>query len=90
MKRYGIMSNSHDSWFVEVENGEFIKYSDYEKNINQFISVNDSLPDLHKTVLTFSDRGIKMNHLVIKEKYKTIWNGCDKITHWMPLPEPPK
>jgi hypothetical protein len=35
VKRFGIMSNSHDSWFVENDNGEYVKYSDYEKLLNK-------------------------------------------------------
>ena len=31
IKRYDIMSNSHDSWFVERENGDYCLYSDYKK-----------------------------------------------------------
>lgn len=31
IKRYDTMSNSHDSWFVERENGDYCRYSDYQK-----------------------------------------------------------
>lgn len=35
VKRYGVMSNSHDSWIVERENGEYVKYSDYKILLNK-------------------------------------------------------
>jgi len=58
----------------------------------EWISIKDRLPKEHESVLLFED------------KFKTIvygfWNGedfyqtfnglYDGVTHWMPLPQPPK
>lgn len=31
IQRYGIMSNSHDSWFVPSEDGDYVSFNDYEQ-----------------------------------------------------------
>ena len=31
IKRFDIMSNAHDSWFVEREHGNYVSYSDYRR-----------------------------------------------------------
>lgn len=58
-----------------------------------WISVKDRLPEDGITVLTYTDRGFAFNHTINVSRNEDkiyIWNGCDKITHWMPLSEPLK
>jgi hypothetical protein len=56
-----------------------------------WISVKDSLPDIGKDVLTYDGEYILVEYLLLDEDIFT-WScsDFDDITHWMPLPEPPK
>ena len=59
----------------------------------KWISVRDRLPENDDIVLAYTSLGYSFNHFLnITEngKKKNIWNGCTKVTHWMPLPEPPE
>lgn len=63
----------------------------------EWISVKDRLPDLHKEVLIYCypHKAINFGHLAIngpdvKGKHCVVWAGLLPVTHWMPLPEPPK
>jgi len=76
------------------------KYWDTLEKIPRWIPVTERLPEEHKDVLAIAQW--KDNHEVTicyGRKYKTRWyllsepgellKGFD-VTHWMPLPEPPK
>ena len=57
----------------------------------KWISVKDRLPDVEMEVLVFDGYDIGTGYL--KENYEWFLfseNLYIKITHWMPLPEPPK
>lgn len=66
----------------------------------KWISVAERLPEEWKTVLTFQptttdDRGIIQTcvYIGIPGKWRQAWNHellKLPVTHWMPLPEPPK
>lgn len=67
--------------------------------LNNWISVKDSLPPPRRVVLYFHElHGPSVGHYnpdYSKPGYKWIseeWvdNKTDRITHWMPLPKPPK
>ena len=66
--------------------------------MSEWISVEDRLPDNHQRVIGigFDYGDIKNNrHYVVCEYFDGIWMGgeyeeFEYITHWMPLPEPPK
>ena len=65
--------------------------------VQEWISVKDMLPELHTKVLCC---GIKGGRFIAelstwgKEKHlcwdKRNGQGCPTVTHWMPLPQPPK
>jgi hypothetical protein len=63
--------------------------------VSHWISVKDRLPECHKEVLTFCRGGVNIWHLAIngpdvKGKHCIMWAGGLPVSHWMPLPEPPK
>ena len=72
--------------FVEVKHGVVIP---------QWISVKDRLPEDKQNVLTI-DSESKMEVCFYEKEWKGVFQQCGglvkifNITHWMPLPEPPK
>jgi hypothetical protein len=54
----------------------------------EWISVDDRLPEKYSQVLAFTDYG-DTDSVYFFALDKT-WGHPDKITHWMPLPAPPK
>ena len=62
-----------------------------------WISVKDRLPDVGKEVLTYGSDGIKADSYAFQSTIsdKPVFEGDHNeynygVTHWMPLPEPPK
>lgn len=58
----------------------------------EWISVEDRLPGTNELVLAWSEHNEDMS---IAEHYKdgiflVCTNVFDKVSHWMPLPEPPE
>lgn len=70
--------------------------------VPQWISVNDKLPEENTRVLVYRPNQFYEIHVVSRtkfdwEKWDTDWSAKDTkkvkehlITHWMPLPEPPR
>lgn len=64
--------------------------------IQQWIPVTERLPEEWVAVLVWSEYGFceVAVYLGIPGKWRVTWNHAmlevDSITHWMPLPEPPK
>ncbi len=57
---------------------------------SKWIPVSERLPDERVPVLTFTDKGTqRIGRLYGSEWYTTMWE-LDGVTHWMPLPDPPK
>ena len=62
-----------------------------EQSVPRWISVEERLPENDDAVLIM-DNGIGMGYYNI---YSDEWTDCEtadtiRVTHWMPLPEPPK
>lgn len=55
----------------------------------KWISVKDRLPNIAQPVLAYSgeELGIGFAYLYSDGKW---YGDCGDVTHWMPLPEPPK
>lgn len=60
----------------------------------EWISVKDRLPEEGKLVLTFMNGyEYKLNYVILLPEVlwaTTLEREQNSITHWMPLPEPPK
>jgi hypothetical protein len=67
-------------------------YADGREAGNEWISVEDSLPDKHRCVLVHLRCGTIM---IGVHNGRNWWDDLaivnnDNVTHWMPLPEPPE
>lgn len=63
---------------------------DSAPTVGGWISVKDKLPERYERVLTYDERcGVKENWAIRLKPYVD-WSQGYHITHWMPLPEPPK
>lgn len=69
----------------------------------EWISIKDRLPPINDKLLVFSERigilmGINKDHIFAKDgiffhypgKLKFEKDKIENVSHWMPLPEPPK
>lgn len=55
-----------------------------------WISVEDRLPEKNTSVLVSTDNGIVFQCLYAYDGWDLWVRNAVNITHWMPLPEPPK
>ena len=64
--------------------------------VQEWISVDDKLPKPRKRVLIYSRHGFCESafYIGVPGEWRVAWNhemlDADSVTHWMPLPEPPK
>lgn len=65
----------------------------YEKEhapkFGKWISVEDDLPPIKQRVLVFARNGSILIDLIMTPR-SGWWVSENSVTHWMPLPEPPK
>ena len=66
-----------------------LSYLDEAPTVGGWISVKDRLPNVAGWYLVFYN-GSKMQVAFFKGKKWPFDNHYHKVTHWMPLPEPPK
>jgi Lar family restriction alleviation protein len=67
------------TWNTRVESSE------------QWISVKDRLPENDEYVLTYCECSTKSVRSNWYSSSRKLWHeGDDNITHWMPLPDPPR
>lgn len=61
--------------------------------MSEWISVKDRLPDANESVLCYFHYGPNFPAVICENEYigSGMWMADgSKVTHWMPLPEPPK
>ena len=70
------------------------RIAELEAELEQFrwVSVEERLPEYGKLVLTLSDNGPEVDYLKTSDKFTQDHpTDCGMpVTHWMPLPAPPK
>ncbi len=75
------------------ENRKPENVAEYEKEhapkFGEWISVKDELPPISQKVIVLTTRGYILIDYVLTLK-NTWWVSGGAVTHWMPLPEPPK
>lgn len=61
-----------------------------EAQVPKWISVKERLPERNTAVIVAVDDGHVFQTLYAYDGWD-LWEGCTcNVTHWMPLPEPPK
>lgn len=58
-------------------------------NLPKWIPVTDRLPEKHERVLVYS-KATRMGRSIDFINSDGNWYTTSQVTHWMPLPEPPK
>ena len=77
--------NIHDATERAYKNG----YAQGMKDAVQWISVKDRLPGENTAVMTYRESGIEVEIHERRGWDYDEFTPCP-VTHWMPLPEPPK
>ena len=58
--------------------------------VQEWVSVEDRLPEENTTVIVATDNGIVFQCLYSYDGWN-LWDGNEvNITHWQPMPQPPK
>ena len=88
---YGV---SHDIFNEPVTTYAKLAIDALEKEngvtVQEWISVNDRLPEENTTVIVATDNGIVFQCLYAYDGWN-LWEGNEvNITHWQPMPQPPK
>lgn len=81
----GSMNHGFGMWYAQA------LYNDGYRKQSEWISVEERLPDNGETVLTVDNEG----YMIVASWYELggwLLPVCraNPVTHWMPLPEPPK
>ena len=82
------ISGGDNVWSMrEVDLAKDAFLAGYQAAAPQWISVKDRLPELGSTCLIVTTK--KEEGISIAWAEKAYWSKWD-VTHWMPLPQPPK
>ena len=92
--KYGIENRSTVK--VNFQRGFIEKIADHliahGVTVQEWISVKDRLPEANQRVLTVDDSGYVVVNCISSRFDGWFSNAFDqkRVTHWMPLPQPPK
>ena len=87
-------SEEHDEGLADhlIAHGVTVQ-GDKDTNVpTKWISVKDRLPEMYKNVLVIrTDGKIRFDAIgSLNVWYEEVWHTGNPVTHWMPLPQPPK
>ena len=86
---FGCAYIDHDHHIMDMVRDAADAVEELLTAVPHWISVEERLPPAYESVITANKNGdVRWNYL-INVKYGT-WSNGYHITHWMPLPEPPK
>ena len=84
----------YDEWYGNDDIAD--KLITHGVTVQEWISVDDRLPEPWKQVLIYSryDFCESAFYIGVPGKWRVTWNhemlDADSVTNWMPLPQPPK
>ena len=84
--KFGADHNMEGCTFTEIVERMFDELAKAQA-VPEWISVGDELPTPNKT---FSDAVIAWDGLCIRRIPLCLFNSASEVTHWMPIPQPPK
>ena len=100
---YGKYDSDDGECYEEYKNDKLTKLEKAGVTVQEWISVKDRLPKLDEAVLVHPKHlHIKTSYYAVWSLFKchsgeTIWvdksgdgHNLTEVTHWMPLPQPPK
>jgi hypothetical protein len=73
--------------YISLEVAKTLYKAGYRKQ-SGWISVDERLPEMHEDVLCLCGRSVEIDFRCSDDTWCGVHNN--PITHWMPLPEPPK
>ena len=62
---------------------------EYNRLCNEWINVDERLPEIDVSVITFPYSMVTIRHMKMDGKDKVWFSDALPVTHWMPLPQPP-
>ena len=76
----------------EIVPGLWERIKELEKQVPMWIPVSERLPDENKRILVLLSSKISVVAYIRQNVWYVAWNQAplNHVTHWMPLPEPPK
>ena len=78
-----------DGMIKGLENAHAVDAADVLRN--QWISVKDRLPNAFEPVIVCREGGkVEQGYKDVCDWWKVYGTRTKKVTHWMPLPEPPE
>lgn len=88
------LDHEHTYW---SENAQDSRDPKYILDVSAWIDVKDRLPEPKKLVLVYTPNSpafdiMSTDYIRINKSGECLWDiyARDEVTHWMPLPEPPK
>lgn len=85
--RAALWEKMYDEDIVLKQAADVIEAIPKTEKTTRWIPVTERLPKEQETVLTWGEQGI----ILLNWRHDNKWCCClGDVTHWMPLPEPPK
>ena len=80
-----------DEWWFEEKIKKIADHLiQHGVTVQEWVSVEDRLPEENTTVIVATDNGIVFQCLYSYDGWN-LWDGNEvNITHWQPMPQPPK
>lgn len=91
--QYSYSKNNQESGMCKI--CEFPYFRDRKQSEGEWISVEERLPESLQRVLAINTEGdmftaVYISFVTGKNAWSTSYSCLGVVTHWMPLPEPPK
>jgi hypothetical protein len=88
--RHEIVPDSRDHFALSAGIAALYEMENGVPAVNRWIPVEDALPEIYEKVLTADIDGYVTENYRCNVRTGLEWAKGFRITHWMPLPEPPE